>query len=100
MEAESSYGLGPGGPKLPPGPAKGAPRACKPPNEARPDDPQQQSHQNHKPLFYFPPSQPYLPMQGLQWPLPMAVPVGYNPYYGYPPLGWFVLSPCLDRMLL
>ncbi|XP_051910623.1 uncharacterized protein LOC127593307 isoform X1 [Hippocampus zosterae] len=93
MEAESSnvhasYGLGLGGPKLPPGPAQGAPRACEPPDEARPEDPQQQSHQNHKPLFYFPPSQPYLPMQGLQWPLPMAVPVGYNPYYGYPPLGY------------
>ncbi|XP_061614987.1 bucky ball-like [Phyllopteryx taeniolatus] len=81
----TSYGLGPRVPNMPHGPPRGAPQAREPPGEPRPEEHQQQGH---KPLFYFQPSQAYLPLQGLQWPLPMALPVGYNPYYGGPPLGY------------
>ncbi|XP_061661858.1 bucky ball-like isoform X2 [Syngnathoides biaculeatus] len=78
--AHASYGLGPRVPT-----PRGAPHAREPPGEPRPDEPQQQGH---KALFYFQPSQAYLPLQGLQWPLPVPLPVGYNPYYGGPPLGY------------
>lgn len=76
-----SHSLGPRGPNPlsagqpsqgPQQPAPGAPRA---------------EEQQHKPFFYIQPSQPYMPMQSLQWPVPMPMPVSYNPYYGYPGLG-------------
>ncbi|XP_069369150.1 uncharacterized protein buc2l isoform X2 [Paralichthys olivaceus] len=60
-----SFGLGPRGPM--------PPRA---------------EEQHHKPFFYIQPSQPYMSMQGLQWPVPMPMPMSYNPYYGYPGLGY------------
>ncbi|XP_077409964.1 uncharacterized protein LOC144040050 isoform X2 [Vanacampus margaritifer] len=86
MEADSSDGhaSGPRGPNLP----RGAPQAHEPPGEPRAEEQQRQSQHGHKPLFYLQPSQPFLPMQGLHWPLPMAVPLGYNPYFGCPPLGY------------
>lgn len=46
----------------------------------------QQHH--HKPFFYIQPSQPYLPMQSVQWPLPLAMPFNLNPYYGYQGFGY------------
>ncbi|XP_030612947.1 uncharacterized protein LOC115799800 isoform X2 [Archocentrus centrarchus] len=52
------------------------------PGAPRPED------QHHKPFFYIQPSQPYMPMQNLQWPLPVPMPMSYNPYYGYPGLGY------------
>lgn len=49
--------------------------------------PEEQHHQ--KPFFYVQPSQPYLPMQSMQqWPMPLAMPLSYNPYYGYPGFGY------------
>ncbi|KAM3593752.1 uncharacterized protein V6R79_020932 [Siganus canaliculatus] len=48
--------------------------------------PDEQRH--HKPFFYVQPPQPCLPVQGLQWPVPVPMPVPYNPYYGYPGLGF------------
>ncbi|XP_057679781.1 bucky ball-like [Corythoichthys intestinalis] len=82
MEAGSSNAhVGPRGPNMP----QGASQAREPPGEPRPEEHKQQGH---KPLFYFQPSQPYMPMQGLQWPVPMAVPIGYNPYYGVTPFGY------------
>nr|XP_040022742.1 uncharacterized protein buc2l [Gasterosteus aculeatus aculeatus] len=82
---QHSYGLGPRyaaqqghvpHPASAPGPS-GAPR---------PEEPPQQQH--HKPFFYIQPSQPYMPMQSMQWPVPVPVPmhVPYNPYY--PGLGY------------
>uniref|UniRef100_A0A096MB66 Uncharacterized LOC103146931 n=1 Tax=Poecilia formosa TaxID=48698 RepID=A0A096MB66_POEFO len=72
---QHSFGLGPRGPNLNPklGPELAAP------GPPRPEE------QHHKPFFYIQPSQPYLPMQSLQW--PVAMPMAYNPYYGYPGLG-------------
>ncbi|XP_008394638.1 uncharacterized protein LOC103456706 isoform X1 [Poecilia reticulata] len=72
---QHSFGLGPRGPNLNPklGPEPAAP------GPPRPEE------QHHKPFFYIQPSQPYLPMQSLQW--PVAMPMAYNPYYGYPGLG-------------
>ena len=59
--------------------------------------------QHHKPFFYIQPSQPYLPLQSLQWPVPMPVPVSYNPYYSYPGecrnRGEWSGSPCGDGYL-
>ncbi|XP_058494932.1 uncharacterized protein buc2l [Solea solea] len=46
--------------------------------------------QHHKPFFYVQPSQPYVPMQSLQWPVPVPIPMSYNPYYGYHGLGYGV----------
>ncbi|XP_043960955.1 uncharacterized protein LOC122824390 isoform X1 [Gambusia affinis] len=72
---QRSFGLGPRGPNLNPklGPEPAAP------GPPRPEE------QHHKPFFYIQPSQQYLPMQSLQW--PVAMPMPYNPYYGYPGLG-------------
>ncbi|XP_077365530.1 uncharacterized protein LOC144009586 isoform X2 [Festucalex cinctus] len=93
MEANSSDGpsSGPRGPNLP----RGTPQAREPPGEPRLEEQQQQQQQqqrpnppSHKPLFYFQHSQPFLPVQGLHWPLPVALPLGYNPYFGCPPLGY------------
>ncbi|KAF3703819.1 hypothetical protein EXN66_Car019507 [Channa argus] len=82
-----------------PGLASGAP--C-PEEQHRPHQ-QQQHQQHHKPFFYIQPSQPYLPMQGLQWPVPMPMPVSYNPFYGYPGLGYgmpvmphYQANPCIE----
>nr|XP_020460119.1 uncharacterized protein LOC109962592 isoform X2 [Monopterus albus] len=47
-----------------------------------------QHQQHHKPFFYIQPPQPYLPMQSLQWPVPMPMPLSYNPYFGYPGVGF------------
>ncbi|KAJ3611856.1 hypothetical protein NHX12_021869, partial [Muraenolepis orangiensis] len=49
------------------------------PSEQHPLPPQHQ-----KPFFYVHPSQPYAPMQNMHW----HMPVSYNPYYGYPGLGY------------
>ncbi|XP_028289765.1 uncharacterized protein LOC114453937 [Gouania willdenowi] len=38
----------------------------------------------NKPFFFVQPPQSYMPVQGLQWPVPMP----YNPYFGYPGLGY------------
>nr|XP_015811005.2 bucky ball-like [Nothobranchius furzeri] len=89
MEAATStfhhpYGLGPGGPH----PNLGAESSQRPPEPAPGPGPPRPDGQHHKPFFYVQPPQPYLPMQGLQWPVPMAMPVSYNPYYGYPGLGF------------
>ncbi|KAE8279661.1 hypothetical protein D5F01_LYC21790 [Larimichthys crocea] len=79
---QHSYGLGLRGPNPPHGAQQpttgpsGAPR------------PEEQQPQHHKPFFYIQPSQPYMPMQSLQWPVPVPMPVSYNPYYGYPGLGY------------
>uniref|UniRef100_A0A8D3DW42 Uncharacterized protein n=1 Tax=Scophthalmus maximus TaxID=52904 RepID=A0A8D3DW42_SCOMX len=87
MEAtmRHSYGLGPRGPD----PPRGAPQGPRPHQPApgpsgapRPDE------QHHKPFFYIQPSQPYVPMQSMQWPVPVPMPMSYNPYYGYPGLGY------------
>ncbi|TMS09122.1 hypothetical protein E3U43_014669, partial [Larimichthys crocea] len=32
----------------------------------------------------YSPRSPICPMQSLQWPVPVPMPVSYNPYYGYP----------------
>ena len=91
MEAATStfqqpYSLGPRGPN----PLFGSeqsqgPHQAAPGPSGLPRSEEQQHH--HKPFFYIQSSQPYLPMQSLQWPVPMPVPVPYNPYYGYPGLG-------------
>ncbi|XP_077592717.1 uncharacterized protein LOC144209997 [Stigmatopora nigra] len=65
---------------------QGAPRGREAPGTPRPDD-----HRQHgqKPMYYFQPPQTYAPLQGVQWPpLTMAVPVGYNPYFGVAPYGY------------
>lgn len=47
--------------------------------------PEDQTH--HKPFFYVQPSQPFLP--SMQWPMPLAMPLNYSPYYGgYPGFGY------------
>ncbi|XP_029005081.1 uncharacterized protein LOC114854645 [Betta splendens] len=63
----------------------------------------QHNQQHHKPFFFIQPSQPYLPMQSLQWPVPMPMPVAYNPFYGFPGLGYgmpvmphYQANPCLE----
>ncbi|KAM7369642.1 hypothetical protein PAMP_010946 [Pampus punctatissimus] len=92
-----TYGLGPRGPNPPHGaqlaqgpqqPGQGPSAAPRPEEEQQQQQQQQQHH--HKPFFYIQPSQPCLPMQSLQWPVPvpMPMPVSYNPYYGYPGLGF------------
>ncbi|KAK7881292.1 hypothetical protein WMY93_029701 [Mugilogobius chulae] len=45
---------------------------------------------HHKPFFYVQPQHPYVPLQSVQWPLPLAMPLNYNPYYGggYPGFGY------------
>lgn len=82
-----SYGLGPRGPN----PPHGAPQAQGPhqpaPGPSGASRPEEQHQQHYKPFFYIQPSQPYLPMQSLQWPVPVPMPVSYNPYYSYPGLG-------------
>lgn len=81
---QPSYGLGPRGPnpKLGADPTKGPHQAPPPPaGTPRLED------QHHKPFFYIQPQQPYLPMQGLQWPVALPMPLSYNPYYSYPGLG-------------
>nr|XP_057915580.1 uncharacterized protein buc2l [Doryrhamphus excisus] len=83
----TSYGLGPRGPNLQHGPQPGCHEAHTPAQEPT-GGPRLEEQQHHKPLFYIQPSQPYLPLQGLQWPLPLAMPVGYNPYYGCHALGF------------
>uniref|UniRef100_A0A3Q3W0M6 Uncharacterized protein n=1 Tax=Mola mola TaxID=94237 RepID=A0A3Q3W0M6_MOLML len=85
MEAASStvqqsYGLGPRGANL----ANGAQQAQGP---QQPSGAPRPEEQHHKPFFYIQPSQPYLPMQSLQWPVPVPMSVSYNPYFGYPGLG-------------
>ncbi|XP_042254562.1 bucky ball [Thunnus maccoyii] len=87
-----SYGLGPRGPNPPHGAqvAQGPHQPDQGPSGApHPEEQQQQQQQQHqKPFFYIQPLQPCLPMQSLQWPVPMPMPVSYNPYYGYPGLGY------------
>lgn len=73
---QPSFGLGPRGPPDHPHGAQQGPSGA--PGAPRPEE------QHHKPFFYIQPSQPYLPLQGLQWSVPVPVPVSYSPYYGYP----------------
>ncbi|XP_054479161.1 uncharacterized protein buc2l [Anoplopoma fimbria] len=90
MEAATStfqhhYGLGPRGPD----PHYGAPqdRGPHPPSGPGPSGaPRPEEQQHHKPFFYIQPSQPYMPMQSMQWPVPVPMPMSYNPYY--PGLGY------------
>lgn len=96
MEASTStashaYGSGPRGPN----PAHGAQQAqgTGPPGALRSDE------QHHKPFFYIQPSQPYLPMQSLQWPVPVPMPVSYNPYYGYPGFGKSRQRLCMEMKM-
>lgn len=72
---QHSFGLGPRGPNPKLGSEHTAP------------GPPCSEEQHHKPFFYIQSSQPYMPIQGLQWPVAMPVPMSYNPYYGYPGLG-------------
>ncbi|CAK6969237.1 bucky ball [Scomber scombrus] len=83
---QHSYGLGPRSPNAPHGGqlAQGPHQSDQGPSGA--PRPEQQPH--HKPFFYIQPMQPCLPMQNMQWPAPMPMPVSYNPYYGYPGLGY------------
>lgn len=78
---QQSFGQGPRDPDHPHG-VQQSPGAQQAPGGAsgasRPEE------QHHKPFFYIQPSQPYLPLQSLQWSVPMPVPVSYNPYYSYP----------------
>ncbi|XP_038160813.1 bucky ball-like [Cyprinodon tularosa] len=73
---QHSFGLGPRGPNPKLGSEHTAP------------GPPRSEEQHHKPFFYIQSSQPYMPVQGLQWPVAMPVPMSYNPYYGYPGLGF------------
>ncbi|XP_074549691.1 uncharacterized protein LOC141807511 [Halichoeres trimaculatus] len=90
MEAAAStlqqpFGFGPRGSN----PPHGAQQAQGPhPGPAAAPRPEERQQPHHKPFFYIQPSQPYLPMQNLQWPVAMPMPVSYNPYYGYPGLGY------------
>ncbi|XP_035516287.1 uncharacterized protein LOC118327120 [Morone saxatilis] len=95
MEAATStmqhtFGLGPRGPN----PAYGAQQGQGPhqpaPGPSGGQHPEEQHQQHHKPFFYIQPLQPYLPMQSLQWPVPVPMPVSYNPYYSYPGLGYSI----------
>ncbi|XP_022071003.1 bucky ball [Acanthochromis polyacanthus] len=84
---QHSVGLGPRGPNPPHGaqPAQGPSNQPSqgPSGASRPEE---QHHQ--KPFFYIQPSQPYLPMQSLQWSVPVQMQLSYNPYYGYSGLGY------------
>ncbi|XP_024861245.1 uncharacterized protein LOC108234696 [Kryptolebias marmoratus] len=82
---QHSYGLDPRGPnpKLGADLTKGPHQAAPPPS-----GPPRPEEQHHKPFFYIQPQQPYLPMQSLQWPVALPMPVSYNPYYSYPGLGY------------
>ncbi|XP_071340714.1 bucky ball isoform X2 [Trachinotus anak] len=85
---QHSYSLGPRGPN----PAHGAQQTQGPPQPVPGPSgaprPEEQHQQHHKPFFYIQPSQPYVPMQSLQWPVPVPIPLPYNPYYGYTGLGY------------
>ena len=94
-----SYGLGPRSPNVMHGAqlAQGPRQSDQGPSGAPRHEQQQQPH--HKPFFYIQPMQPCLPMQNMQWPAPMPMPVSYNPYYGYPGLGKcqkFQITVCLS----
>lgn len=79
---QHSYGLSsPQGPNPPHGAQQAHGSSQPPPRTSRPEE------QHHKPFFYIQPSQPYVPMQSLQWPVPVPMPVSYNPFFGYPGLG-------------
>lgn len=80
---QHSFGLGPRSPNPPHGAQQAQGTGL--PGAPRPEEQPQQQH--HKPFFYIQPSQPYMPMQNMQWPVPMPMPVSYNPYYNYPGLG-------------
>ncbi|XP_020503225.2 uncharacterized protein buc2l [Labrus bergylta] len=84
---QESFGFGPRGPNPPHGAQHAQCPLSGPSAAVRPEE-QHQQQQHHKPFFYIQPSQPYLPMQSLQWPVPMPMPVSYNPYYGYPGLSY------------
>ncbi|CAJ1081693.1 uncharacterized protein LOC117828805 [Xyrichtys novacula] len=91
MEAAASFlqqpfSFGPQGSN----PPHGAQRTQGPQQSGPTAAPRPEEHQqpHHKPFFYVQPSQPFLPVQSLQWPLHMPMPVSYNPYYGYPGLGY------------
>ncbi|XP_047424394.1 uncharacterized protein LOC124995774 [Mugil cephalus] len=82
---QHSYGLGLRGPN----PPHGAQQSQGPHQSAPgPSGAPRTEEQHHKPFFYIQPSQPYLPMQSVQWPVAVPMPVSYNPYYGYPGLGY------------
>ncbi|XP_059182665.1 uncharacterized protein buc2l [Centropristis striata] len=84
---QQSFGLGPRGPNPPYGgsqQAQGPPQPAPGPSGA--PRPEEQHH--HKPFFYIQPSQPCMPLQSMQWPVPVPMPVSYNPYYGYPGMGY------------
>ncbi|KAG7231299.1 hypothetical protein INR49_012137 [Caranx melampygus] len=82
---QHSYGLSsPRDPNPPHGAQQAQGSSQPPPRTSRPEE------QHHKPFFYIQPSQPYVPMQSLQWPVPMPMPVSYNPFFGYPGLGYGV----------
>ncbi|XP_055086187.1 bucky ball-like [Periophthalmus magnuspinnatus] len=54
---------------------------------AAPGMSEEQTH--HKPFFYVQPSHPFVPVQSAQWPVPVALPFNYSPYYGgYPGFGY------------
>ncbi|XP_037550309.1 bucky ball [Nematolebias whitei] len=80
---QHAYGLGPRGPNPKLGADPANHQAAPPPS-----GPPRPEEQHHKPFFYVQPPQPYLPMQSLQWPVALPMPVSYNPYYGYPGLGY------------
>ncbi|XP_045901602.1 uncharacterized protein LOC123968723 [Micropterus dolomieu] len=86
---QHSFGPGPRGPSPPYGAqqAQGS-HQLDPGSSGASRSEEQQQQQHHKPFFYVQPSQPYLPMQSMQWPVPVPMPVSYNPYYGYPGLGY------------
>lgn len=86
------FGLGPRGPNLP----HGAQQAHQGPHQSGsgPSAAPRPEEQHHKPFFYVQPSQSYLPMQGLQWPVPVPMPMSYSPYYGFPGLGKCQISSC------
>ncbi|XP_039982207.1 uncharacterized protein buc2l [Xiphias gladius] len=85
---QHSYGLGPRGPNPPHGAQQAQGPHQPPPGPSGAPRPEDQQQQHHKPFFYIQPSQPYVPMQSLQWPVPVPIPLSYNPYYGYPGLGY------------
>ncbi|CAL8311343.1 unnamed protein product [Merluccius merluccius] len=49
-----------------------------------PSEQHQLPPQHQKPFFYIQPAQSYVPMQNMQW----HMPISYNPYYGYPGLSY------------
>ncbi|XP_042365953.1 uncharacterized protein buc2l [Plectropomus leopardus] len=89
MEAATStfqHSYGPRGPNPPFG-AQQVPQGPHQP-AAGPSAAPRPEEQHHKPFFYIQPSQPYMPVQSVQWPVPMPMPMSYNPYCGYPGLGY------------